>query len=289
MRAGWKAIGTGLNRINPPDIIKLNILNSKDIDNVLDDVKPDVVVHCAANRFPDSCTANPAAARNINVQASRALAESTTARDIFLIYISTDYVFPGRPGEAPYKATSTPDPPNIYGRTKLEGEKAVLAIASQANARNKAVILRVPILYGSCDEPSQSAVNVLMSQLWAAQKLTPDDPKIQIDDYALRYPTNTDDVGRVCRDVCDLYRSSENVDRELPQILQFSAEDCMTKWQVVQSFARITGLPLDGLEPMRPQDGPGDETVRPFDCHLDTSELKDLGVEVSTVGFEDWW
>jgi S-adenosylmethionine synthetase len=256
---------------------------------VLDEVKPDVVVHCAANRFPDSCSANPAAARNINVQASRALAEATVARDIFLIYISTDYVFPGRKGEAPYRAASEPDPPNVYGRTKLEGERAVLSVCASANAHNKAVVLRVPILYGSCDEPKESAVNVLMSQLWAAQKLESSDTKIGIDDWALRFPTNTEDVGRVCRDVSDFYRSTENADTELPKILQFSSEDQMTKWQIVQAFAEITGLPLDNLTPSRPDDEPSDGTVRPYDCHLDTSELKDLGIDVSTVGFKDWW
>ena len=288
-RAGWKAIGTGLNRINPPDVVKLNILNAKDIRKVLDDVKPDVVVHCAANRFPDSCSANPAAARNINVQASRALAEATIVRGIFLIYISTDYVFPGRPGEAPYKVTSEADPPNVYGRTKLEGERAVLDVADQANARNKVVVLRVPILYGSCDVPNESAVNVLMSQLWAAQKLSPEDAKIKIDNYALRFPTNTEDVGRVCRDISNFYRSSENNRKDLPKILQFSSEDKMTKWQIVQTFAAITGLPLDHLAPSSPDEESDNGTVRPYDCHLDTDELKQLGIDVKTVGFKEWW
>jgi dTDP-4-dehydrorhamnose reductase len=223
------------------------------------------------------------------VQASRALAEATVARDIFLIYISTDYVFPGRPGEAPYKATSEPDPPNVYGRTKLEGERAVLDVASQANVCNKVVVLRVPVLYGPCDEPKESAVNVLMSQLWAAQKLSASDPKIDVDDYALRFPTNTEDVGRVCRDISDFYRSSENAGRELPKTLQFSSENQMTKWQIVQTFADITGLPLDNLVPFKPEDQPSDGTVRPYDCHLDTTELKELGIDVSTVGFREWW
>lgn len=266
----------------------LNITSPSAIATLLDDIKPDVVVHCAANRFPDSCTANPAAARNINVEASRSLAQATVARDIFLIYISTDYVFPGRPGEAPYSTSATPDPPNVYGRTKLEGERAVLDTAAQAGARNKAVVLRVPILYGPCDEPSQSAVNVLMSQLWAAQKLSSSDPKIEVDDYALRYPTNTQDVGRVCRDVADFYRSSENAGTDLPRLLHFSSEDCLTKWQIVKAFAEITGLPRENLVPSRPGEAE-DVTVRPYDCHLDTRAMRELGIDVSTVGFKEWW
>ncbi|KAF2125446.1 NAD(P)-binding protein [Dothidotthia symphoricarpi CBS 119687] len=284
---GWRSIGTGLTRINPPEVIKLDILDPKEIEQVLDEVKPNVVVHCAANRFPDSCTANPEAAKKLNVDSSRALAEATTARGIFLIYISTDYVFSGRPGEAPYKTTSTPAPPNTYGQTKLDGERAVLDVASKASARNKVVVLRVPILYGSCNEPKESAVNMLMSQLWAAQK--EGQPKIKVDDYALRFPTNTHDVGRVCRDISQLYLDSANESRDLPTLLQFSSEDQMTKWQICQTFADIMCLPLDGMEPSRPEEEPKDGTVRPFDCHLDTSALRELGIDVRTTDFKTWW
>jgi S-adenosylmethionine synthetase len=207
---GWKSIGTGVSRISPPEVIKLDILDHKEIERVLDETKPDVVVHCAANRFPDSCTADPEAAKKLNVHSSRALAEATTARGIFLIYISTDYVFSGKRGEAPYKPDSTPNPPNMYGQTKLDGERAVLDVAFKTRSKNKVVILRVPVLYGSCDEPKESAVNVLMSQLWAAQQLEDGQAKIQVDDYALRFPTNTRDVGRVCRAISRLYLDAES-------------------------------------------------------------------------------
>jgi dTDP-4-dehydrorhamnose reductase len=208
------------------------------------------------------------------------------ARGSLLIYISTDYVFSGRPGEAPYKPDSTPNPPNVYGQTKLDGEKAVLEVAIETGARNKVVILRVPILYGSCDEPKESAVNVLMTQLWSAQKLEEGKPKIQVDDYALRFPTNTRDVGRVCRDISKLYLESKE---DLPTILQFSSEDQMTKWQICQVFADIMCLPLDNMVPFKPEQEPKDGTVRPYDCHLDTSALQQLGIDVSTVDFRTWW
>jgi S-adenosylmethionine synthetase len=207
---GWKSVGTGLNRITSPDVIKLNILEQQEIERVLDEIRPDVVVHCAANRFPDSCTADPEAAKKLNVDSSRALAEATTARGIFLIYISTDYVFSGKRGEAPYKSDSPTGPTNMYGLTKLDGEKAVLEVARTSGSTNKVVVLRVPVLYGSCDEPNESAVNVLMSQLWTAQKLEDGQAKIQVDDYALRFPTNTQDVGRVCRDIAKLYLDAAN-------------------------------------------------------------------------------
>ena len=100
--------------------------------------------------------------------------------------------------------------PSRYGETKHEGEQAVLDVASSKSAKNKIVVLRVPVLYGSCHEPQESAVNVLMAQLWDAQQIA-DGPKIQVDDYALRFPTNTQDVGRVCRDISKLYLDPANV------------------------------------------------------------------------------
>ncbi|ORY04379.1 hypothetical protein BCR34DRAFT_627077 [Clohesyomyces aquaticus] len=287
---GWKATGTALSRPDPPNIIKLDITDAQEFERILDEVKPEVVVHCAANRFPDSCTANPEAAKKLNVDASRTIASATASRGIFLIYISTDYVFSGRPGEAPYKPDSATDPPNMYGQTKLDGEKAVLsATQNHPSAKNKTVILRVPILYGSCNEPSESAVNVLMSQLWTSQNVAPGAPKIKVEDYSLRFPTNTEDVGRVCLDICKLYLGPSNADRELPSILQFSSEDQMTKWDICKAFSELMGLPLDGMEPFKPDEEPKDGVKRPYDCHLDTGALRELGIDVSTWNFENWW
>ncbi|RII21945.1 hypothetical protein CUC08_Gglean001115 [Alternaria sp. MG1] len=63
----------------------------------------------------------------------------------------------------------------------------------------------------------------------------------------------------------------------------------MTKWQICQTFADIMGLPLDNMEPFKPDEEPKDGTVRPYDCHLDTSALRDLGIDITTVGFRTWW
>jgi dTDP-4-dehydrorhamnose reductase len=198
-------------------------------------------------------------------------------------------VFSGRPGEAPYSTTAPTSPPNVYGQTKLDGEKAVLDVAREHAVKNKVVVLRVPILYGTCDQPGESAVNTLLSQLWNAQEEQPRDSKIKVDDYALRYPTNTEDVGRVCRDICRLYLDPSQADKDLPSILHFSSEDRMTKWEIVQIFADIMGLPLDGMEPFKPDGDPSDGVLRPYDCHLDTSALKSLGINVGTVDFRTWW
>ena len=63
-----------------------------------------------------------------------------------MIYISTDYVFPGKPGEAPYDVDAEPSPPNLYGQTKLDGEKAMLEEMKKAGKEGWGVVMRVPVL-----------------------------------------------------------------------------------------------------------------------------------------------
>ena len=141
----------------------------------------------AADRQPDSCTKNPEAARKLNVTATEKLAEACSSRDAFLIYISTDYVFPGIEGQAPYQSTDKTNPPNIYGETKRDGEDAVLRVMRD---KKNAVVLRVPVLYGSVEPEGnnkESAVNVLMDVLLKSQEKRGDE-RIKMDDWAIRYP-----------------------------------------------------------------------------------------------------
>lgn len=221
----------------------------------------------------------------MNVTATEKLAQACSRRDAFLIYISTDYVFPGISGQAPYKTTDETKPPNVYGETKRDGEDAVLRVA-----KGNAVVLRVPVLYGSTepeDNNKESAVNVLMDALWKSQDKQGDE-RVKMDNWAIRYPTNTQDVARVCMDVAKHYTSKSGED--LPSILQFSSEDRMTKYQICEKFSEIMALPMDGLVPDNDGGKPGpDGTVRPYDCHLDTGDLTKLGIDVGTVDFVAWW
>lgn len=131
----------------------------------------------------------------INVEASRSIAQLCAERSILLIYISTDYIFPGKPGDAPYEADADPAPTNLYGQTKLDGERAVLQEFKAADKEGLGVVLRVPVLYGQAKTNAESAVNCLVDTVLEAQK---EGAKIKMDHWALRFPTNTEDVARVC-------------------------------------------------------------------------------------------
>ena len=104
-------------------------------------------------------------------------------------------MFPGTEGQAPYEVDSTPAPPNLYGQTKLDGEKAVLNAFEERGKEGMGVVLRVPVLYGEVEGGNgESAVNVLMDTVWKVQN-----EAVAMDHWAIRYPTNTEDVARVLK------------------------------------------------------------------------------------------
>lgn len=149
----------------------------------------------AANRFPDKVDKDPEGTRRLNIEASAALARLCAERSTLLVYISTDYVFSGKPGDAPYEAEAPTGPTNLYGQTKLDGEHAVLEEYKKAGKEGLGVVLRVPVLYGKAETPSESAINVLLDTV---KKAEGEGPPIKMDHWSLRYPTNTEDVARVC-------------------------------------------------------------------------------------------
>ncbi|MBL4544791.1 MAG: sugar nucleotide-binding protein [Oceanicaulis sp.] len=60
------------------------------------------------------------------------LAAACQARGVGLLHVSTDYVFDGTPGQAPYAETAATNPLNVYARTKHEGEQAILDVCDTA-------------------------------------------------------------------------------------------------------------------------------------------------------------
>ena len=241
----------------------------------------------AANRFPDKCDADPEGAQKLNVEATDHLVQATSTRSILLIYISTDYVFSGAPGEAPYEADASPSPPNLYGQTKLDGEGVVLGATKQTGL---GVVLRVPVLYGKAEELKESAINVLMDAVSKAQEVKAENAKINMDHWAQRYPTNTEDVGRVCKDVAMKYLEAGDALPAMPRVLQFSSEDRYTKYEICELFAEIMGLPIqEKIEANKTGGDPNASVQRPYDTHLSSQRLKDLGIHVHTQDFQSWW
>jgi dTDP-4-dehydrorhamnose reductase len=107
------------------DVNELDITSAQSVERFFDREHPAVVVNCAAWTDVDGAERNPAGAHRINVEGVRNLARAADGANAVLIHISTDFVFDGF-ADTPYTETDTPNPINVYGETKLTGERAVL-------------------------------------------------------------------------------------------------------------------------------------------------------------------
>jgi dTDP-4-dehydrorhamnose reductase len=106
------------------------------------DFKPDVVVHAGAITDVDACELNPDQAFLVNEQGTRHVAQAARQAGALMVYISTDYVFDGTK-ELPYLETDPTNPINVYGRSKLAGERATQETA------DRWLIVRTSWVYGA--------------------------------------------------------------------------------------------------------------------------------------------
>lgn len=119
----------------------LNIANFKEVESYISKNKIDVIVNCAAYTNVDKAEDEPEMVNEVNHLAVKNLGEIAKKHHIKLIHISTDYVFDGN-SSIPYAETDNTNPKNVYGISKLKGEKALLEI----NPKNS-IIIRTSWLY----------------------------------------------------------------------------------------------------------------------------------------------
>lgn len=100
--------------------------NLEGLAKTIQDVEPDIIVNAAAYTAVDRAECEPELAHTINALAPSVLAKEAKRTDAWLIHYSTDYVFDGN-GDAPWLETDSTSPLSVYGKTKLEGEAAIVA------------------------------------------------------------------------------------------------------------------------------------------------------------------
>ena len=112
---------------------QLDITDRGAVDETVDRLRPDVIFNCAVIGV-DECEADPALAERINVSGPERLAHAAEGIDATIVHFSSNYVFDGeRTPEMPrYTIEDEPRPINVYGETKLRGERAVAAACSRA-------------------------------------------------------------------------------------------------------------------------------------------------------------
>lgn len=261
---GWKkVVGTAYSRAGE-NLVKVDLLDIPAVEKFIADVRPGILIHSAAQRFPDKMEKDLEQARKLNVETTRALAKSMNQVNGKMLYISTDYVFDGQ--KPPYKHDSEANPLNEYGRSKLDGERVVL----KENKDN--VVLRIPILYGDVEYLDESAITTLF------KKLTDSTSEVEMSDYEIRRPSHVKDIANIVHQLATL--SCTLKEEEKPSgIFQWCGQEPMTKYKMVLEMAAAFSLDTNHVLAVK---GPSPGSPRPYDTTMDTGRLVDLGIGVHT-------
>lgn len=198
---------------------EMDICKEEQVEEVLNDIKPDAIVNCAAMTHVDQCELDPKACRLLNVKAVEHLIKHSKAFDPHFVHLSTDFVFDGENG--PYKETDEVNPLSIYAQSKLDSEVLV------QNSGLKWAIARTIIIYGIADDMSRS--NIV---LWAKGALEKGDPiKVVNDQY--RMPTYVGDLAKGCELI---------INKGATGIFHISGKDFMRIDEIVQRVANFYKL-----------------------------------------------
>jgi len=172
----------------------LDITERDAIGPCLDEYEPDLLVNCAAYTAVDRAEDEPDLAYRVNADAVGWLGEVCNARGVGVIHFSTDYVFDGTKDGA-YTEDDTPNPLNIYGASKLEGENRLRA------ATDRHLILRVSWVFGRI---GRSFVDTILRLAKEREELTVVDDQVGA-------PSPADAVAATVRSIADHPEGLEDV------------------------------------------------------------------------------
>ncbi len=170
--------------------IKLDFTDKNTVFSVLEQIKPDAVIHCGAWTAVDDAEdeQNREKVKKINEAGTENIAQACKKIDCKMVYISTDYVFDGQ-GDKPWQPDCNDySPLNVYGQTKLDGEKAV------TRNLDKYFIVRIAWVFG------QNGKNFIKTMLNLADKGY---KELKVVDDQIGTPTYTYDLSRLLVDMVE--------------------------------------------------------------------------------------
>ena len=235
----------------------LDIESVSDIERTVAAVRPKAIINTAAYTAVDGAEDEPERAFSINGDAAGRLAAVSRVSHIPLVHISTDYVFDGRK-PTPYVETDTPAPLNVYGRSKLAGEVAVL------EADPDAIVIRTSWVYGPYGN------NFLRTMLRLAEA----QPMVRVVNDQYGAPTSSRDLAAgIMRVVAQLDPKARTQGGGIYHLVN-SGE---TTWHgfAAEIFRYLSrqGEKVPDLRPIKTKDYPT-PARRPQSSRLDTSKIE---------------
>jgi dTDP-4-dehydrorhamnose reductase len=234
--------------------------NLEGLAKTIRDVAPDIIVNAAAHTAVDKAESEQQLARTINALAPGTLAQEAMRCNAWLVHYSTDYVFDGS-GDMSWKETDVTAPLSIYGKTKLEGEKAIIASGC------KYLIFRTSWVYAT--RGSNFAKTIL--------KLAQERDSLKVIDDQIGAPTGADLLA-------DVTAHTIRIAQQRPEVsgLYHLVASGQASWyeyaNSVIDFARQSGIEIKASpKDIQPVPTSAFPTVapRPMNSRLDTAKLQD--------------
>ena len=197
----------------------LDVTNRSQVHRLVEELRPDYIVHTAAMTNVDQCETEREACWQLNVDAVQSLVEACRETGAFLLHLSTDFIFDGAAG--PYDEEATPNPLSYYGESKLAAEKLLL------DSSIRWAIARTVLVYGIAHDMSRS--NII---LWVKKSLE-EGKNIKVVDDQWRTPTLAEDLATGC---------SLIVKRRAEGIFNISGKDLLTPFEMAHQTADYFGL-----------------------------------------------
>lgn len=219
-------------------------LSAAPLTRLFHEIKPEVVIHTAALADIDFCQANPAAAREVNIELTRTLANLCADSGGKLVFCSTDTIFDGE--RAPYKEADVPGPVNLYAETKVAAEQIVSALGTRAVIARLALVVGLPVL---------GAGNSFLARMIASFK---DGRTVGVPAHEIRTPVDVITAGRA---LLELAAGDHH------GIFHLAGSERLNRFEMAQRIARRFGFSEKLVTAQPPATTPG-RAPRPRDVSL---------------------
>jgi dTDP-4-dehydrorhamnose reductase len=204
----------------------LDVTDEAALSRVVDETRPEAVIHTAAMTDVDGCERDPEGAWILNVQGTRNVASACERIGASLIHISSEYVFDGR--EGPYVETDRPNALSVYGRTKLASEEAV------ARCSQRWVVARTTVLFGHAPSARRHFVLWLLGQLARGES-------VRIVDDQVGSPTLADNLAEMLLALTT--RGGQGIYHTV-------GASRLSRYEFARQIAEVFGLDPAGVQPI---------------------------------------
>ena len=239
-------------------IVRCDLTDVGALEELIQQIEPDVIIHTAGLTNVEECESNPEAAFRLNVEATQHVAKIASALGCRLVHVSTDHVFEGT--KALKTETDIPSPLNVYARTKWEAEQVV------CNTCADALIIRTNF-FG-----------------WGTRV------RVSFSDWILRALAERREL-TMFRDVFftpilinDLVEAmTELIVRDTVGIFHIAGGDRLSKYTFAKQLAKVFNYPQEGIRDISVEDFPF-RAKRPKDMSLSSKKTEQhLGVRMPPV------